>query len=115
MAIINCPSCNSKISDKAKTCSGCQYDMVNSSSADGLNEELLASKKRMAHIKKRYSLQMQAMVGIIMVLGGSLTWYFGGRGTSSLSDLSGLLILVIGSALYLVTRVRLIIFKKSKV
>jgi len=115
MAIINCPSCNNKISDKAKTCSNCQYDMVSGSTAEGLNDEQLASKKRMAHIKKKYSLQMQAMIGIIMVLGGSLMWYFGGRGMSSLSDVSGIFILASGSILYLVTRVRLIIFKKNKV
>lgn len=87
--------------------------MVKKSTADGLNEEQLASKKRMAHIKRRYSLQMQAMVGIILVLGGSLMWYFGGRGFASVTSISGIVMLVLGAALYLTTRVRLLIFKKS--
>lgn len=113
MAIIKCPSCSGKISDKAKVCSHCNYDFVNKATADGLNEEQLASKKRMEHIKRRYSLQMQAMVGIILVLGGSFMWYFGGRGFDTGSGISGVIMLVIGAALYLTTRVRLLLFKKS--
>jgi len=113
MAIISCPSCNQKISDKAKICSNCQYDLVNKSSAQGLNEEQLASKKRLAHIKRRYSLQMQAMVSIILVLAGALMWYFGGRTFSSLADYFSLGLLAGGAVLYLATRVRLIMFKKG--
>lgn len=113
MAIINCPSCNQKTSDKAKICANCQYNFVNKSTAQGLNEEQLASKNRLAHIKNKYSLQMQAMVGIILVLLGSLLWYFGGRGTSSFSDIASLTLLAFGAFLYLVTRIRLIIFKKG--
>lgn len=114
MAIINCPSCNQKISDKAKVCSICLYDFISRSTAQGLNEEQLASQKKMAYIKQKYSLQMQAMVSIILVLGGSLLWYFGNRGTSSMSDIVSLGLLAIGSGLYLATRIRLIMFKKRK-
>jgi len=112
MAIINCPSCTQKISDKAKTCSNCNYDFVNKATSEGLNEEQLASKKKLAHIKKKYSLQMQAMAGIILVLLGASLWYFGGRGfdTSAIMKLS---LLAIGAIWYLTTRVRLIMFKKS--
>ena len=113
MAIIKCPSCSGKISDKAKVCSHCNYDLVKKSTADGLNEEQLASKKRIELIKRRYSLQMQAMIGIILVLGGSLMWYFGGRGFASVMSISGIALLVVGAALYLTTRVRLLLFKKS--
>jgi len=114
MAIINCPSCTQKISDKAKTCSNCNYDFVNKSTSDGLNEEQLASKKKLAHIKKKYSLQMQATAGIILVLLGASLWYFGGRGFDSVSSIIKLSILVIGAVWYLTTRVRLILFKKNK-
>lgn len=110
---MKCPSCSEKISDKSKVCSHCNYDFVNKATETGLNEEQLASKKHLAHIKRKYSLQMQAMLAIIMVLGGSLLWYFGGRGFHSVSDILALVILAAGSALYLATRIRLIIFKKS--
>ena len=114
MAIISCPSCKKKISDKAKTCSNCDYDFVNQTSAQGLSNEQIASKQKLESIKSKYSLQMQAMIGIILILLGSLLWYYGDRGTESLSDLSSLSLLVLGAVLYLVTRARLIISKKNK-
>lgn len=114
MAIIKCPSCSKKISDKAKICSHCQFNLVSKSTSDGLNEEQLAANKKMAHIKRRYSLQMQAMIGIILVLGGALMWYFGGRGFQSIKEIISLSLLAIGSVLYLATRVRLILFKKYR-
>ena len=113
MAIINCPSCNSKISDKAKNCSQCNYDFVNKASSDGLTEDQIASKRKLAHIKKKYSLQMQAMTGIILVLLGASLWYYGGRKFDSVSDWLKLGMLGCGAIWYLVTRVRLIIFKKG--
>ena len=113
MAIINCPSCKTRISDKAKICSSCQFDLVGGKTSEGLNEEQLNSQKKMAHMKKRYSLQMQAMIGIVLVLAGSLMWYFGGRDMSVVMSSSGLITLALGALLYLVTRVRLIMFKKA--
>lgn len=114
MAIINCPSCNQRTSDKAKVCSNCHYDFFKKSTSEGLTEEQLASKKHLSHIKKKYSLQIQAMTGIILVLLGVSLWYFGGRGFSSVSDILKLLLLATGATWYLVTRVRLILFKKEK-
>ncbi len=113
MAIINCPSCNQKTSDKAKVCANCQYDFVSKSTSEGFTKEQLTSKKHLAHIKKKYSLQMQAMTGIILVLLGASLWYFGGRGFATVSDMLKLGLLAIGAAWYLVTRVRLIMFKKG--
>jgi len=113
MAIIKCPSCNERISDKAKSCNNCQYDLVSEKNTSGLSEHQLASRNQLSRIKKRYSLQMQAMIGIILVLGGSLLWYFGGRGLSSNQDYISLLLLGAGSVLYLTTRIRLIFFKKN--
>jgi uncharacterized membrane protein YvbJ len=114
MAIINCPSCNQKISDKAKVCSNCNYDFVTKSTAQGLDQEQLAAKQKMDSIKRKYSLQMQAMLAIIAILAGSLIWYFGGREGSSVLTIVSYLLLAVGSILYLTTRVRLIIYKKSK-
>lgn len=113
MAIINCPSCNQKISDKAKKCPHCFYNFVNKKSSDGMSEDQLASKRKLAHIKMKYSLQMQAMSGVVLVLAGASLWYFGGRGFSSISDILKLSLLAGGAIWYLVTRVRLIIFKKG--
>ena len=113
MAIINCPSCKERISDKAKICGYCHYDMVRKQTATGLSEEHLASKAKMAHIKRRYSLQMQAMAGIILFLLGALLWYFGGRGFTGLADFVELSLTALGAIWYLLTRIRLVMFMKQ--
>lgn len=114
MAIISCPACSKKISDKAKECSHCHYDFISKTTAQGESEEQLASKKKLSYVKKRYSLQMQAMAGIILFLAGAMLWYFGGRGFSSASDFIKLGMLALGAIWYLATRVRLILFKKGR-
>ncbi len=114
MAIVNCPSCQKKISDKSVNCPECHYDFVNKTSKDGLTEEQLASKQKLARIKQKYNLQMRAMTGILLVLGGVLVWYFGGQGFNSIADYLSLIAIAVGSFLYLMTRINLILFKKGK-
>ena len=114
MAIINCPSCQKKVSDKIKNCPDCQFDFIQNKSSDGLSEEQLASQKNLLRIKRKYSLQMRATTGIILVLGGVLFWYFGGRGLISISDYLSVAAIGIGSILYLMTRIHLILFKRGR-
>lgn len=114
MAIIECPSCKERISDKAKACNHCGFSLVSGKNEDGQTAEQIASKARLARMKKRYSLQMQAMSGIILFLAGFMLWYFmGNRGTSQLSHFLQLGLAFAGGCLYLITRIRLIAFKKS--
>jgi len=115
MAIIKCPGCGNRISDKAKTCGHCHYDLVTSTTATGVSEEALQSKAKLAHIKKRYSLQMQAMAAIILFLLGILLWYFlGNQGFSQPSHFIELGMAAVGGLWYLLTRVRLLLFKKGE-
>jgi hypothetical protein len=114
MAIIDCPSCKNRISDKAKVCSHCNFNLVSSTSSEGLTPEQLASKANLARIKLRYSLQMQAMSGIILFLLGFMLWYFvGNRGMSEFSHFLEFGLIFLGGIWYLITRIRLIAFKKS--
>ena len=114
MALIDCPSCKKRVSDKAKVCNHCNFNLVAGEDSAGLNPEQLASKAKLARMKQRYSLQMQAMGGIILFLAGIMLWYFiGNRGLSSLSHFLQLGLALVGGVWYLITRVRLISFKKS--
>ncbi len=114
MALINCPSCKKRISDKAKSCSHCNFNLKENRTESGMTEEQLESKQKLAHIKLRYSLQMQAMASIILFLSGILLWYFlGDSQLTAASHFIELGIAVIGGLWYLVTRIRLIAFKKS--
>lgn len=114
MAIISCPACKTKISSKAKVCNHCNFNLVSGESSDGLTEEQLESKAKLARMKKRYSLQMQAMAGIILFLSGFILWYFlGNRGLSQPSHFIELGLAIFGGAWYLITRVRLMTFKNK--
>jgi len=114
MAIINCPSCKERISDKAKVCSHCNFNFKADDASDGLSTEQQASKEHLSRMKKRYSLQMQAMAGIILFLLGIVLWYFvGEKGLTEISHFVELGTALIGGIWYLLTRVRLIMFKNS--
>ncbi len=113
MAIISCPSCNEKISSKAKICTSCNFDLVNNQSVAGLTDEQIASKNQLARIKRKYSLQMQATGSLVIFLLGVLLWYFGSREVNNIIDASKVGMIAIGSIWYLLTRVRLITFKRQ--
>ena len=114
MAIINCPACKQRISDKAKTCSHCTFDLIKGENSTGDNQEKIESKLKLARLKKRYSLQIQAMSAIILFLIGLFAWYFIGQmqltQTSHFIEIS---IGILGGFWYLITRVRLYTFKHS--
>ena len=114
MALINCPSCKQRISDKSKTCSHCDFNFQSGVTAEGETPEQLESKNKIKRLKKRYSLQMQAMAGIILFLLGIVLWYFvGDKGFSKMSHFVELGTALFGGLWYLLTRVRLILFKKG--
>ncbi|MET1256016.1 hypothetical protein [Aliikangiella maris] len=114
MAIIQCPSCKDKISDKATVCNHCHFNLVTGQTAQGESQEQIASKAKLAHLKRRYSLQMQAMSGLIVFLGAIIIWYFvGERGMTEPSHFIQLSIAFLGAIWYLLTRIRIILFKKN--
>ena len=79
----------------------------------GLTDEQIASKNKLARIKRKYSLQMQATGSLVIFLLGVLLWYIGGREVNNLIDAVKVGMIAIGAAWYLLTRVRLIAFKRQ--
>ncbi|WP_196140517.1 hypothetical protein [Aliikangiella sp. G2MR2-5] len=115
MAIISCPSCKERVSNKSKSCPHCDFDFESGKSTDGLNEEQLANQEKLANLKKRYSLQMQAMAGIILFLFGFIMWYFVGKqGLSKLTHFIEIGLAVLGGVWYIITRIRLMAYKRSQ-
>ena len=113
MALINCPSCKQRVSDKAKICSSCNFNLKSGETSDGISQEQLESNEKLVRMKKRNSLQMQAMAGIILFLLGITLWYL--LGESKLTKISHFIELgtaVVGGLWYLLTRIRLNVFKK---
>ncbi len=114
MALINCPNCKKRVSSKAKVCSHCNSNLTISEDGKELTEEQIASRAKLARIKMRYSLQMQAMAGIILFIAGFMLWYFvGNKGLTEVSHFVQIGIALAGGVWYLITRVRLITFKAA--
>ena len=107
MAVINCPSCNKKISDKAKTCSHCQLELSN------LDKDKRESISKVSYVKKHQSLMNHSFVAMLLFCGGFLSfWQYANPGTWQYT--ASITCTVAGFVLYLVTRIRILFLKRSK-
>lgn len=136
MAIIQCPACNKRISDKATSCNHCgsqlkstathsQTDTNTDTSADSKTDNNsdqktayqppLSSQIKLKRLKLRYSLQMQASASVLLFLISIFIWYFvGNRGFSNLSHYIQIALAVIGAIWYVITRIRIIQFNRGR-
>lgn len=104
MAIITCPQCNNKISDKAKTCPHCGVDM----DMDDEKRDLLASRKRAEKLK---SLSTQSMLALVLALAGFYIMYFQTPEQDSTQMLLSQVAFGAGFLWYLVNRIRTFMLK----
>lgn len=107
MAVINCPNCKKKISDKAKSCSHCSVDMEN------LSSEKLHSMTQQQKIKKSQALMTQSFIAMLLFCGGFLFLYSSDTQPGNWQHTVSVVSILIGFFLYIITRIRLIIFKRS--
>jgi hypothetical protein len=70
MAVVNCPGCNKKISDKAKSCNHCQVDL------SGVDADKLARLSRESLINKTQRLMNYSFVAMLMFCGGFLFMFW---------------------------------------
>ncbi|WP_448565251.1 hypothetical protein [Thalassotalea ganghwensis] len=107
MAVINCPSCKKKISDKAKQCNHCQIDLQN------LDEEKLKNINTVNLINKSQRLMTQSFIAMLLFCGGFLFYYWKNVEPGTWQYFLSVFSIIIGFVLYIVTRVRLILLKRS--
>ena len=107
MALTNCPSCNKKISDKAKSCPHCGF-AAGSASADDI-----LRKKSLRKFQKVQSVQNQSMLAMLMFIGGFGFMYWGGTRPGDTQHTLAIASSVIGFIWYIVNRVRLIFIKRG--
>jgi hypothetical protein len=111
MAIINCPSCNQRISSRLSLCPHCQFDFLKNTSPSGLSkEELFANKERLI-IKKKYRLQIQASASLFLLLLGVFLWSYNNFEIHHWRNHLYIGFIFLGAFLYLTTRIRLFVFK----
>ena len=72
MALIDCPSCNKKISDKTEQCNHCGFAMGNASEDD------IARKRNLQKYLKSQSIQTQSLIAMLMFVAG-FVWYIVNR------------------------------------
>lgn len=110
MAIISCPACNKPISDKAKSCSHCNYEFGDASAED------IQRKLSMQRYSKIQKLQNQSMIAILLFIVGCYFVFLG----NFPNDEQGLMmynaavfVTTIGFIWYAVNRVRITLTKRS--
>jgi hypothetical protein len=110
MAIINCPSCNKSISDKAKSCSHCEYQF-GAASADDIRRKL-----SMQRYKKLQKIQNQSMVAMLLFIVGCFFVFLGDfpAGDNVVMMYNGSIALTTtGFIWYAINRVRITLTKRA--
>lgn len=107
MALTNCPSCNKKISDKAKSCQHCGFGVGEASAED------LLRKKNFLKFQKSQSIQTQSMIAMLMFIAGFGFMYWGGVQREDIQFTIAVACSVIGFCWYIVNRVRMILLKRA--
>ncbi|MGB1261286.1 MAG: hypothetical protein ACPG52_00130 [Cognaticolwellia sp.] len=108
MAVINCPSCKKKISDKAKSCQHCQLDLTT------MNEEKMAHLKQVSAVEKSQQLMNHSFIAMLLFCGGFLFLYWQDAQPGTWQYIVAIASTVLGFILYIITRVRLILAKRSR-
>ncbi len=105
MAVINCPSCKKKISDKAKTCNHCELSL------QGLDADKMASIRQVDQINKTQRLMNYSFIAMLLFCGGFLFMYKVMPGTWQ--HMAATVSTFIGFILYIIIRIMLIINKRK--
>jgi hypothetical protein len=105
MAVINCPNCKKKISDKAKSCSHCDVNLSN------VDAEQIASMKKINKINKSQSLMNHSFIAMLLFCGGILFMFWQNAQEGTWQYVTSLTSSVIGFIWYIATRVRLVMLK----
>ena len=108
MAVINCPSCKKKISDKAKVCSHCQLDL------SSLDADKIASLKQVSAVAKSQQLMNHSFIAMLLFCGGFLFLYSQDAQQGTWQYVTAITSTILGFVLYIVTRVRLLLAKRNK-
>jgi hypothetical protein len=108
MAVINCPNCKKKISDKAKTCEHCQLDLT------VLDADKIASLKRVSVVAKSQKLMNHSFIAMLLFCGGFLFLYSQDAQPGTWQYVVSIASAILGFILYLITRVRLILIKRNR-
>jgi len=107
MALIDCPSCNKKISDKAQSCQHCSFSLGTADAED------IARKQNLNKYLKNQKIQTQSMIAMLLFVVGFGFMYWGGAEPAGVQYNLAIGLSIVGFIWYIVNRVRLILLKRS--
>ncbi|MCC2615432.1 hypothetical protein LJ739_04160 [Aestuariibacter halophilus] len=107
MALIDCPACSKKISDKAPSCQHCGFAVGEASSED------IARKQSLQKFQKVHSIQNQSLVAMLLFVAGFGFMYWGGTRPGDVQHTAAIACSVVGFCWYVVNRVRLVFAKRA--
>ncbi len=107
MAVIKCPGCSKKISDKAKTCNHCNLDL------SGLDSDKLASLNRVNLINKTQRLMNYSFIAMLLFCGGFLFMFWDNVEQGTWQHNLAMLSTIIGFVMYIVIRAMLLFTKRK--
>ena len=108
MAVISCPGCNEKISDKSKFCTHCHIDLTE------LDIDQMQRLRNVNFIKKSQSLMNHSFIAMLFFCGGFLAMFSESVPRESWQYSVAMACTILGFIFYLVTRVRGLLLKKNK-
>ena len=108
MAVINCPSCKKKISDKAKTCSHCDLPLQE------LDGDKMANLNQVNRIKQAQRLMNYSFIAMLLFCGGFLYMFWDNVEKGTWQHALAMTTTVIGFIMYIVIRIKLLFFKRKK-
>jgi uncharacterized membrane protein YvbJ len=108
MALVECPSCNKRVSDKAEQCPHCEFKLSGLTS-DQLNREL----ERALHAKKDKILS-QSMLALLLAIAAFTYFFIQQPHPDSWQAQSAYAGMIIGLIWFVVNRVRLVFLKRKR-
>jgi len=107
MAVINCPGCSKKISDKAQTCNHCNLDLSE------LDSDKLASLNRVSLINKTQRLMNYSFIAMLFFCGGFLFMFWDNVLPGSWQHSVAMVSAIIGFVMYIIIRAMLLLTKRK--
>lgn len=108
MAVINCPSCKKKISDKAKECNHCALSLST------LDSDKIANLNQVNRIHKAQQLMNYSFVAMLLFCGGFLFMFWDNVESGTWQYMLAMASTAIGFIMYIVIRIKLLFFKRQK-
>ncbi len=108
MAVINCPNCKKKISDKAKECSHCGLSL------QALDSDKMANLSQVNRINQGQRLLNYSFIAMLLFCGGFLFMFWDTVEQGSWQHTLAMVATVIGFIMYIIIRIKLLFFKRQK-